>query len=174
MTDHDRQISAAAALAEMRHAGQMRKGTDRPYITHPRAVAMILADHYPNDTGLICAGFLHDVLEDTAATAQEIEDAFGPVVRALVERVTKHRGVPWSLAGASPEVHRLKAADALHNVLDTIADLAIAPDLWTRFKGGRTRKIAYYEGLADTVAAVLGRERLALDLRAAVVRLARS
>lgn len=69
------------------HKGQYRKSGE-PYIAHPVAVAELLKN-LGGDCEMIAAGFLHDVVEDTHVTAQEIEDLFGVNVRQLVEAVTK-------------------------------------------------------------------------------------
>jgi GTP diphosphokinase / guanosine-3',5'-bis(diphosphate) 3'-diphosphatase len=69
------------------HEGQYRASGD-PYIAHPIAVAGILRD-LGGSSAMIAAGFLHDVVEDTAVTSAEIEAHFGPEVRLLVDGVTK-------------------------------------------------------------------------------------
>ncbi|WP_448525861.1 RelA/SpoT family protein [Parathermosynechococcus lividus] len=69
------------------HQGQQR-ASGEPYIAHPVAVASILRD-LGGGPALIAAGFLHDVIEDTAITAEELEAEFGTEVRQLVEGVTK-------------------------------------------------------------------------------------
>ena len=65
-----------------KHDGQYRKGTKIPYITHPFAVAMILKHHRYSDE-VVAAGLLHDTLEDTDTTEQEILN-FSPYVLDLV------------------------------------------------------------------------------------------
>ena len=65
-------IRAAYDLAEAAHAGQMRSSGD-PYITHPLSVADILLD-YCMDTDTICAALLHDTVEDTDVTLEELRD----------------------------------------------------------------------------------------------------
>src|SRR5215203_1245856 len=69
-------------FAELAHDGQMR-GTGEPYITHPLQVAFILADMHL-DLETIQAALLHDTIEDTAATNDDISKMFGPVVANLV------------------------------------------------------------------------------------------
>ena len=69
------------------HEGQYRKSGE-PYIAHPIAVASLLRD-LGGDSVTIAAGFLHDVVEDTDVTPEEIEEMFGVQVRQLVEGVTK-------------------------------------------------------------------------------------
>jgi GTP pyrophosphokinase len=69
------------------HAGQTRK-SGQPYIVHPVSVAGILAD-LRLDAASVCAGLLHDVVEDTLVTTDELTREFGPEVAELVEGVTK-------------------------------------------------------------------------------------
>jgi (p)ppGpp synthase/HD superfamily hydrolase len=78
-------IDNAIVFATSAHAGQVRKYTGEPYITHPLRVAQILAHHYPNaNDSMIAAAILHDTVEDTDATLDDIEANFGAKVRELV------------------------------------------------------------------------------------------
>ncbi len=122
-------VLAAFLCGSKAHAGQTRLSGE-PYITHPVAVASILADfHMDGDT--IVAAILHDVLEDTDCTSDELEREFGPVVTKLVEGVTKLDQVRFAsrqeanaesfrkmlLAMASDlRVILIKLADRLHNM----------------------------------------------------------
>lgn len=84
----DRQlVSQAFQFAHTLHEGQKRKSGE-PYIAHPVAVAGLLRDLGGN-SAMVAAGFLHDVVEDTDVTPEEIEELFGAEVRQLVEGVTK-------------------------------------------------------------------------------------
>lgn len=80
-------ICRAFNFAYELHEGQLRKSGE-PYIAHPIAVASLLRD-LGGDSVTIAAGFLHDVVEDTEVTPEEIEEMFGGQVRQLVEGVTK-------------------------------------------------------------------------------------
>ena len=80
-------ICSAFNFAYDLHEGQTRKSGE-PYIAHPIAVATLLKD-LGGDSVTIAAGFLHDVVEDTDVTPEEIEERFGVQVRLLVEGVTK-------------------------------------------------------------------------------------
>ena len=80
-------ICRAFNFAYELHEGQYRKSGE-PYIAHPIAVAGLLRD-LGGDSVTIAAGFLHDVVEDTEVTPEEIEEMFGAQVRQLVEGVTK-------------------------------------------------------------------------------------
>ncbi|NES83018.1 MAG: bifunctional (p)ppGpp synthetase/guanosine-3',5'-bis(diphosphate) 3'-pyrophosphohydrolase [Moorea sp. SIO2B7] len=80
-------VCRAFDFAYYLHQGQYRKSGE-PYIAHPVAVASLLRD-LGGDSAMIAAGFLHDVVEDTDVTPEEIEERFGAQVRQLVEAVTK-------------------------------------------------------------------------------------
>ena len=80
-------VRQAFEFSRLAHEGQFRKSGE-PYITHPLAVAGILAGWHL-DAQTLCAALLHDVVEDTPATAGEIEERFGKAVSLLVEGVSK-------------------------------------------------------------------------------------
>jgi GTP diphosphokinase / guanosine-3',5'-bis(diphosphate) 3'-diphosphatase len=80
-------IGKAFEFAYQLHEGQYRKSGEL-YISHPVAVAGLLRD-LGGSPAMIAAGFLHDVVEDTDVTSEQIEEHFGPEVRQLVEGVTK-------------------------------------------------------------------------------------
>ena len=83
----DNLVCRAFQFAYSLHEGQYRKSGEA-YIAHPIAVAELLRD-LGGDSEMIAAGFLHDVVEDTEVTPEEIEEKFGRNVRQLVEAVTK-------------------------------------------------------------------------------------
>ena len=80
-------IEKAYSLSKSAHEGQTRKSGE-PYIVHPLCVAIILAD-LEMDKETIVAGLLHDVVEDTSITIEELEETFGSDVAVLVDGVTK-------------------------------------------------------------------------------------
>ena len=122
-------IEKAYNFANQKHAGQVRKSGD-PYITHCIGVAEILSDMQVGPT-TICAGLLHDTIEDTGTTKAEIESNFGPEVATLVEALTKvtrlsdyknveftaenHRKIFVAMA-KDVRVIIVKLADRLHNM----------------------------------------------------------
>ena len=122
-------VADAYALAKEAHAGQMRRSGD-PYVTHPVEVACILID-LGLDTDSVIGGLLHDVVEDTPVTLEQIRKRFGPDVVLLVDGVTKLGKIPYSsreeqqvenirkmlLAMAKDvRVILIKLADRLHNM----------------------------------------------------------
>jgi guanosine-3',5'-bis(diphosphate) 3'-pyrophosphohydrolase len=122
-----RLIDRAYEVAAHWHAGQMRKSGD-PYITHPLAVATILAELGMNSDTL-CAALLHDTVEDTAYTLAELRKDFGEEVAALVDGVTKLDRVKYGDDAEAETVRKMvvamsrdirvlviKLADRLHNM----------------------------------------------------------
>ncbi|MSR99630.1 bifunctional (p)ppGpp synthetase/guanosine-3',5'-bis(diphosphate) 3'-pyrophosphohydrolase [Arthrobacter sp. BL-252-APC-1A] len=119
-------IQRAYVVAERCHEGQKRKSGD-PYITHPVAVATILAELGMTGTTL-AAALLHDTVEDTAYSLDELRSEFGPEVAMLVDGVTKLDKVTFGDAAQSETVRKMvvamakdirvlviKLADRLHN-----------------------------------------------------------
>ena len=122
-------IEAAYELAKKAHEGQVRSSGD-PYISHPIAVAIILVG-LGMDSDTIIGALLHDVVEDTSVTLEDIEKQFGADVAELVDGVTKLANIPYSsraeqqaenvrkmlLAMAKDvRVVIIKLADRLHNM----------------------------------------------------------
>ncbi|NUP43158.1 MAG: bifunctional (p)ppGpp synthetase/guanosine-3',5'-bis(diphosphate) 3'-pyrophosphohydrolase [Streptomyces sp.] len=120
-------LRRAYVLAESSHRGQMRKSGE-PYITHPLAVTLILAE-LGAETTTLTASLLHDTVEDTEVTLDQVHAEFGAEVTHLVDGVTKLEKVDYG-AAAEPETFRkmlvatgsdvrvmaIKLADRLHNV----------------------------------------------------------
>ena len=122
-------IITAYKVAEKAHKNQFRKSGE-PYIIHPLCVSMILLD-LGMDTDTICAGMLHDVVEDTDMTLDDIRKQFGQDVAMLVDSVTKIGKIPYFskeeqvaentrkiiMATANDiRVIIIKLADRLHNM----------------------------------------------------------
>ncbi|MFI9827158.1 RelA/SpoT family protein [Streptomyces sp. NPDC051913] len=120
-------LRRAWVLAESSHRGQMRKSGE-PYITHPLAVTLILAE-LGAETTTLTASLLHDTVEDTDVTLDQVGEEFGAEVRYIVDGVTKLEKVDYG-AAAEPETFRkmlkatgsdvrvmsIKLADRLHNM----------------------------------------------------------
>lgn len=122
-------VKRAYLFAYNKHKGQYRQN-EEPYIVHPMAVAKILIDIHA-DAASICAGLLHDVVEDTSASEEEVKEGFGDDITELVMAVTKLEKLNYS----SKEEHQaenfrkmffamakdmrvvfIKLADRLHNM----------------------------------------------------------
>ena len=122
-------ILRALAFAAHKHRDQRRKDAHAsPYINHPIALAHVLVNEGGVcDAGVICAAVLHDTIEDTEATPQELGREFGRVIRDVVLEVTDDKTLPKaerkrrqveSAAGASDAAKLVKLADKICNVRD--------------------------------------------------------
>jgi (p)ppGpp synthase/HD superfamily hydrolase len=121
-------IDAARAYAAEAHGGigQLRKYTNDPYIVHPEEVAALVATR-PHTPEMIAAALLHDVVEDTPRSIEEIHQRFGPVVADLVADLTDvskpsdgNRRVRKAMdrahtAAASNQAKTIKLADLISN-----------------------------------------------------------
>ncbi len=103
-----KRISEAARWASQLHEGQKRESGE-PYITHPFAVAAALV-RLRLDASAVEAALLHDVLEDTVATFDQVKERFGEEVALLVEGVTK-------IARVGPQGRHVQSADTIRKIL---------------------------------------------------------
>lgn len=119
-------------FAADKHRGQSRKDENNtPYINHPIALANLLTNHAGiSDVNVIVAAILHDTVEDTDATVDDIEELFGRTVRDIVIEVTDDKSLPSQErkrlqiehAGKLSHAARLvKLADKISNLQDIIA-----------------------------------------------------
>lgn len=155
----DMLIVAADRIAERAHAGQLRKYTGEPYIVHPRAVADLVRT-VPHTPAIVAAALLHDVLEDTAITADEIRAELGEEVTQLVfaltdqvpksagNRAVRKRLEAERLARTPSAAQTVKVADMIHN-LESI----VAHD--RGFARIYVREMEYLLGLLDVADATL-------------------
>ena len=156
---------SAIRFAVAAHAGQTRKGSSAPYITHPIEVAIILAQMGAGNE-LIAAGLLHDTLEDTGTTAEELENAFGKHVLTLVQSDSETKALSWeerkqttlnALQSADREEQMLVLADKLANMRSIAEDYAAVGDaLWQRFNRGYEQQKWYYTGMKKALGALDG------------------
>lgn len=124
----------ALEFARKAHGDQQRKYNQEPYIEHPKRVAEIVRT-VPHTTEMICAAYLHDVVEDTPVSIQDIKRKFGREVAKLVEELTdeyvkenyqhlnrrkrKKKEVERQ-AEISPEAKTIKLADVIDNTRDIV------------------------------------------------------
>lgn len=122
-------VLKAADFAAQKHRDQRRKDSfGTPYINHPLGVAWILASIGKiEDPEILAAGLLHDTVEDTHTTLDELSEAFGPRVRNVVAEVTDDKSLPKSerkraqirnASHKSLEAKLVKLADKLYNLRD--------------------------------------------------------
>ena len=132
-------ILAAAKFAAEKHAAQRRKGAAaEPYINHLIEVAQLIAGSSEQlDTNLVMAGLLHDTIEDTGTTAEELERVFGSDVTALVVEMTDDKSLPKevrktlqveSAPHKSVRAQVIKLADKISNLRSLLAS---PPATWS-------------------------------------------
>jgi len=149
----------AVAFAAEKHRDQRRKDADAsPYINHPIALAHVLANEGGiQDLSVLCAAILHDTIEDTETTADELEVLFGSKVTSIVLEVTddmsleKHVRKQRQIEHASHISHEaklVKLADKICNLRDI---LAFPPADWSA-----ERKQTYFDWSAQVVAGMRG------------------
>ena len=149
----------ALAFASEKHRHQRRKDAHAsPYINHPIALADVLVNEAGViDSDVLCAAILHDTIEDTETTAEELRALFGPRITAIVLEVTddtslssqvrKQRQIE-NAPGASREAKLVKLADKICNLRDILAS---PPANW-----GVQRKRAYFDWAQQVIAGVRG------------------
>jgi len=155
----------ALVFATQLHAGQTRKGTTIPYISHLLAVTAIVLEHGGNEDEAIAA-LLHDSIEDQggASTREEIRRRFGDRVVEIVDGCTDTDVMPkppWRvrkeayiahISVASAPVRLVSAADKLHNARAVLEDYRIVGEaLWKRFNGGKEGTLWYYRAAVDAL-----------------------
>ncbi|MDX2039080.1 MAG: HD domain-containing protein [Isosphaeraceae bacterium] len=184
---HSARIERALILALSAHHSQRRKATEIPYAYHVVAVAGILA-RAGFDEEVQIAGLLHDLLEDTPVTAEEVASQFGPEIVGVVRGCSEvkfdadGRSRPWldrkrehvaGLRSATLAVCAVTLADKLHNLFTICEDLEAGLEVWSRFNASREQIIAYQRAAV----AVCERDddrvrRLASECRSLIDRIA--
>jgi (p)ppGpp synthase/HD superfamily hydrolase len=153
----------ALRLAAVGHRNQVRKGSGVPYIEHPLAVAMIL-DRSGFDDETLIAGLLHDLVEDTDVSLEQIREQFGDRVAEIVDYCSEVKidasGAkrPWidrkrdhlaSVANAPESARAVILADKLHNLISIRLDQAEGRPVWSSFHADRDRVLWYYGAMID-------------------------
>ena len=170
---YGRLLNDAVAFAASSHAGQFRKGTKLPYIVHPMEAAAICAS-FTDDVEVLAAAVLHDTVEDTNVTIQQIEDMFGIRVANIVasDSEDERDGVPapetWKMRKAE-NIGQIASAvdigvkmvclgDKLSNIRAIQRDFgALGNALWERFNQSDPAEQAwYYSTIADELECDLG------------------
>ena len=155
--DPVRRIMAAARFAAEKHAQQRRKGENgEPYFNHLLEVAGLIADSSRDlDVELMMAAFLHDTVEDTGVTLQELEHRFGKDVATLVAEVTDDKSLPKETRkqlqvqhtpGKSSRAQTLKLADKISNLRAIISSPPVGWSL--------ERKQQYFEWARQMVSGI--------------------
>ncbi len=153
-------IEKAKKVATRVHAGQKRKNSGDDYIVHPIRVAEQL-DSAGFSEAVVCAGYLHDVVEDTSLTKEDIEKEFGQEVAALVAAHTEDKSKSWQerkqhtidvVRSGSLEVKALIVADKLDNLQSIHGSLQqIGESIWKAFNAGYEQQKWYYTSVCEVM-----------------------
>lgn len=148
-----RLIDTATRIAIEAHEGQKRKSDDFPYIVHPVTVALTLQKYGFRDE-VVAAGLLHDIIEDTAVTPDELRTAVGNEVTDMVLALSEDKALAWEerkrayiarVAQSSDEVKAISTADKLSNLSDTLALFRTeGVAFWEKFTRGLSDQRWYY------------------------------
>ncbi len=156
-------LQRAFCYAAEKHAGQTRKRSAVPYLSHLMAVASLVLEA-GGDEDMAIAALLHDVVEDSGGMPRlrEVRKQFGPRVATIVEGCTDSFGEPkpeWverkkdylrEVRHADAETRLVSASDKLHNVRTILADYRQHGEaIWTRFSGKKEGTLWYYRALSD-------------------------
>src|ERR1700689_615061 len=156
-------LQRAFRYAAEKHAGQTRKQTAVPYLSHLMAVASLVLEA-GGDEDMAIAALLHDVVEDCGGMPRlrEVRGQFGARVAKIVEGCTDSFGEPkaeWverkrdylrELKHADAETRLVSASDKLHNVRTILADYRRdGESIWERFTGRKEGTLWYYRALSD-------------------------
>lgn len=150
----------AKSFAKKAHENQTRKISKTAYVHHPIRVAKRLEDAgCSND--LICAAYLHDVVEDTPYEIKDIEEKFGRRIAYLVASHTEDKTKSWEerkqqtihlIRDAEKEVKYLMIADRLDNLLEFEDNLqSYGPEIWKCFNAGYEQQKWYNQSLAKNM-----------------------
>ena len=159
----NKRLDEAIRFATERHTGQTRKGTNIPYILHPLEVLQILYSMRA-DSELLIAGVLHDTVEDTDTTLDEIRERFGSEVAELVASNSEDKSKTWeerkqhtidTLPSVPYRVKQLIFADKLANLRSIAYDFRNLGDkLWERFNAPAEKQAWYYGGIDDALSSL--------------------
>ncbi len=155
---HGAMIHKAIEFAVLKHATQKRKGTDIPYIVHPIEVMQILSENGCKED-VVIAGLLHDTVEDTGTSINEIKQNFGDVVANIVAFESEDKSKTWEQRKQAT-IDRLSKsdfnqticclADKLSNIRAIYSDFNnVGDELWCRFNKDKSSIAWYYKSIRD-------------------------
>ncbi len=158
-------LVSAVEFACTHHSGQRRKGSGAPYVTHPMAVASLVAE-FGGDEEQAIAAMLHDIIEDCDVMREDVAERFGERVAEMVEACTDTDATPkppWRprkeahiahVRGLTPDKKLVIACDKLHNARSIVTDRhrsSVGEVVWTRFRADRVDVIWYYKAMAEAL-----------------------
>lgn len=155
-------VDKAVNFATKAHEGQVRKGTNYPYIIHPLEVGKIVST-MTDDEEVVSAAILHDTIEDCEGVSKEVlEKNFGKRVADLVSQESENKTKTWierkgttvcHIKDAPREVKMIALADKLSNLRDINNDYQkMGESLWNKFHMKKKKMIGwYYRGMRNAL-----------------------
>ena len=183
MNTNLQKIQKAISVVFKEHEGQYRKGTQTPYIVHLLDVSSILMYEEDLDENVICAGILHDTLEDTHYTKEQLQEDFGNEVCKLVLfctedgntvdtskeeevrtwKVRKEKSLEKLTQGAKEEEMLVFLADKLSNIKSMYEEkLIVGDEFWNKFNASYEEIKWYYTQILELTQDVLSKRRVHL------------
>lgn len=151
-------LNQAIVFATKAHEGQLRKVSQSPFIIHPLAVGCLLADA-GEEEDIVIAGILHDTIEDTDVTFEQINTKFGENVASLVFGCSENKALSWEerkrqtmidLETAPEKVCIVTCADKIHNLSVSVQGIKErGVDFFIPFKKGYTDQKWYYGSIKN-------------------------
>ena len=150
-------IDKALAYAAEKHRDQTRKNVSQtPYIYHSAMTGFYLLARGEVDEQLVAAAILHDTVEDTEATIEEIEELFGVEVSEMVAHCSEDKSLSWeerkqgqieAIPGLDRRTALVKLADKLQNISCTVRDIEAGRDPFAKSNRGLEKQRWYFESL---------------------------
>lgn len=147
-------LEKALRLSALAHKNQTRKGTPVPYIIHPVMVAHLLQKYGASDT-VIAAALVHDVLEDTPITLDELRSELGEDIAHIVELLSEDKSLPWkerknaykeNVRTGGEDVQVVSLGDKVHNLASLLDEYEErGEELWSVFNASKEDKLWFEE-----------------------------
>lgn len=156
--DQDKILKAIAFACE-KHSSQKRKGAPWPYIVHIYEVFQILQENNADSDTLI-AGVLHDTVEDTGTSLDEICSMFGYRVASFVDILSENKALPYAkrkavqaerIKNAPKEAKMVKCADCLSNIKSIYFDEKRGEDIWNKFNSTKDNIKEHYHATIESI-----------------------
>ncbi|QDV52035.1 GTP pyrophosphokinase [Gimesia fumaroli] len=163
---HSPIVEHAVRLAAVAHKSQKRKSSGIPYIAHPLSVCLILTKAGFHEESILAAAVLHDVVEDTDLTIEELAELFSEDVVQYVKEMTEEKETregkkrSWQdrkqdhiqvMRQATLGARAIELADKLHNLEAMLFDLQTEDkaEFWTHFGASPEEIVQYYRSMID-------------------------
>jgi (p)ppGpp synthase/HD superfamily hydrolase len=153
-------VEHAIRTAIRYHDGQRRKCGDVPYISHLMYTGLLLQAYCLSEE-IVIAAILHDIIEDTKYTVEELKDEFGEKICSIVLEVTENKHLAWEprkaaylegIRHGSAGAKAVCCADKIHNLTTVMSEYRLQGDrVWSLFNRGREVTMDFYARALDSI-----------------------